>query len=116
VPGGSNEPALKPTETAAAAQDTALGAQVACFFGKAASEVLGPCNGVCLGENPTGYKVDNGKHPAPGMGPSFVMVYSIKLESKAQRFDLRLQAARAFTDEFVLADGTVPPLVGFELF
>jgi hypothetical protein len=92
-----------------------LGAQVTVFVGKAASEVLGPWKGVCLGENPSVYKEDNGKLPAPGMDPSFVMTHSVKLKSKAQRSDLRVQVARAFTDDFMLPDRTVTPL-GFVRF
>jgi hypothetical protein len=78
--------------------------------------MLGPWKGVWLGKKTAVYKVDNGKPLAPGMNPSFVMAYSIKLESKAQRSDLRLQAARTFTDEFMLADGKVTPLLGFVRF
>jgi hypothetical protein len=111
VPGATNEPAPKPTEAAAAAQDTALGFHLTAFVEKAASEVLGPWKGVCLGENPSFYKMYNGKPPAPEIDPSFAMAYSVEFESKGKHYDLRVQATRAFADEFMLAGSTVTPLV-----
>jgi hypothetical protein len=47
------------------------------------------------------------------MDPSFVVASFVQLTSTAQRSDLRVQAARAFTDESMLADDTVTPLAGF---